>query len=91
MRKHAERSGIVGFTGFFEPSNVANLRLHRRLGDAVVTEDGEGSYVAQFAGAAKTPKKGAGESADALEPKKAGKAAKKGTRRGQKENPRDGR
>jgi L-amino acid N-acyltransferase YncA len=49
LRKYAERSGVVGFTGFFEPTNVATLRLHRRLGDAVVTEHGEGRYVAYFA------------------------------------------
>lgn len=48
LRRYAERNGIVGFTGSFEPSNVATLRLHRRLGDAVVTEDGEGRYVAYF-------------------------------------------
>ena len=49
LRYYAERSGVVGFTGSFEPSNVATLRIHRRLGDAVVTEHGEGRYVAYFA------------------------------------------
>jgi acyl-CoA hydrolase/GNAT superfamily N-acetyltransferase len=90
MRKYAERWGIVGFTGFFEPSNVATQRLHRRLGDAVVTEDGEGRYVAEFASAAKAAEKGAGESAEAVAPKKARKPAKKGARPGRKGAPREG-
>jgi GNAT superfamily N-acetyltransferase len=76
LRKYAERCGIVGFTGSFEPSNVATLRLHRRLGDAVVTEDGEGRYVAHFEGGAQA----AEASAASHETKKARKGAKKGTR-----------
>jgi acyl-CoA hydrolase len=78
LRYHAERSGVVGFTGFFEPSNVATLRIHRRLGDAVVTEHGEGRYVAYFAGAAEDEGKESGESADAPAPKKARKPTRKG-------------
>ncbi len=81
LRYHAERSGVVGFTGSFEPSNVATLRIHRRLGDAVVTEQGEGRYVAYFASAAKDGGEERGEGADAPAPKKTRKATKKGTAR----------
>jgi GNAT superfamily N-acetyltransferase len=81
LRKYAERSGIVGFTGSFEPSNVATLRLHRRLGDAVVTEQGEGRYVAYFDAGAGDGKEEPGEHADAPAPKKARKATKKGAGR----------
>jgi acyl-CoA hydrolase/L-amino acid N-acyltransferase YncA len=78
LRKYAERSGVVGFTGSFEPSNVATLRLHRRLGDAVVTEQGEGRYVAYFAGGGGAAEESPAENADPPAPKKARKAAKKG-------------
>jgi GNAT superfamily N-acetyltransferase len=78
LRKYAERSGVVGFTGSFEPSNVATLRLHRRLGDAVVTEQGEGRYVAYFAGGGGAAEDDPVENADPPAPKKARKAAKKG-------------
>jgi GNAT superfamily N-acetyltransferase len=81
LRKYAERSGIVGFTGSFEPSNVATLRLHRRLGDAVVTEQGEGRYVAYFDAGAGHGEKEPGKGADAPAPKKARKATKKGAGR----------
>jgi GNAT superfamily N-acetyltransferase len=77
LREYAERSGIVGFTGSFEPSNLATLRLHRRLGDAVVTEHGEGRYVAYFDGGVKGSDDAATERADAPEPKNARRAAKK--------------
>jgi acyl-CoA hydrolase/L-amino acid N-acyltransferase YncA len=78
LRKYAEHSGVVGFTGSFEPSNVATLRLHRRLGDAVVTEQGEGRYVAYFAGGGGAAEEAPAENADPPAPKKARKAAKKG-------------
>jgi GNAT superfamily N-acetyltransferase len=78
LRYYAERSGVVGFTGSFEPSNVATLRLHRRLGDAVVTEHGEGRYVAYFDGGARTAVDEPAESADAPAPRKVRKATKKG-------------
>ena len=81
LRLYAERSGVVGFTGSFEPSNVATLRLHRRLGDSVVTEQGEGRYVAYFAAAAGDGEEEPGESPDAPAPKKARKATKKGAGR----------
>jgi hypothetical protein len=80
LRAYAERCGIVGFTGSFEPSNLATLRLHRQLGDAVVTEHGEGRYVAYFdrraAGEEAEPPAGAG--APSVE--KARKSTKKGTK-----------
>ena len=81
LRSYAERSGIVGFTGSFEPSNVATLRLHRRLGDAVVTEQGEGRYVAYFDARAGDRQEKPGEDADPPAPKKARKATKKGAAR----------
>ena len=87
MRKYAERSGILGFTGFFEPSNVATLRLHRRLGDAVVTEDGEGRYVVEFASAVKSAEKAAAKGAGARAPKP---LRKPGKRPGRKRTPRAG-
>ena len=77
LRKYAERSGIVGFTGSFEPSNVATLRLHRRLGDAVVTEHGEGRYVAYFDAGAAGRKVEAGGEDEAPVPKKPRKATGK--------------
>jgi GNAT superfamily N-acetyltransferase len=77
LREYAERSGIVGFTGSFEPSNLATLRLHRRLGDAVVTEHGEGRYVAYFKGNANSGEREPAESKGPPAPKKPRKAAKK--------------
>ena len=77
LREYAERCGIVGFTGSFEPSNVATLRLHRRLGDAVVTEQGEGRYVAYFSGGGKSGEEEPGEGPEAPAPKKAPKTPKK--------------
>jgi len=88
LRMYAERCGIVGFTGSFEPSNLATLRLHRQLGDAVVTEHGEGRYVAYFdrraAGEEAKPPVGAGAPAE----KKPRKPAGKGTERRRKKSPR---
>jgi GNAT superfamily N-acetyltransferase len=80
LRKYAERSGIVGFTGSFEPSNVATLRLHRRLGDAVVTEDGEGRYVAYFERGAQAMGREPSAGASPPAPEKERKGARKGTR-----------
>jgi GNAT superfamily N-acetyltransferase len=76
LREYAERNGIVGFTGSFEPSNVATLRLHRRLGDAVVTEHGEGRYVAYFRGSENSAEEPP-EGEDEPKPKKPRKTAKK--------------
>jgi GNAT superfamily N-acetyltransferase len=81
LRYYAERSGVVGFTGSFEPSNVATLRIHRRLGDAVVTEHGEGRYVAYFAATAGDGGEESGEGAETPAPKKTRRAAKKGAGR----------
>jgi acyl-CoA hydrolase/L-amino acid N-acyltransferase YncA len=89
LRNYAERCGIVGFTGSFEPSNVATLRLHRRLGDAVVTEDGEGRYVAYFDGAAQAVEESAEASAASPETVKSRKGAKKGSRPARKKRARD--
>ena len=89
--EYAERSGIVGFTGSFEPSNVATLRLHRRLGDAVVTEQGEGRYVAYFAGGTKSGDEEPDEGTEAPAPRKTRKAPKKRAGRQRKENSRGGR
>ena len=91
LRYYAERSGVVGFTGSFEPSNVATLRIHRRLGDAVVTEHGEGRYVAYFDAAAGGGEAGPVEAADAPAPKKARKATKKGAKRRRPPAPRGSR
>jgi hypothetical protein len=77
LREYAERNGVVGFTGSFEPSNVATLRLHRRLGDAVVTEHGEGRYVAYFGGSADSAEEEPPEGKDAPTTKKPRKTAKK--------------
>jgi GNAT superfamily N-acetyltransferase len=84
LRKYAERCGIVGFTGSFEPSNVATLQLHRRLGDAVVTEDGEGRYVAYFEGGAQAAEASAEAIAASPGTKKARERAKKGRRSARK-------
>ena len=54
---------------------MATLRLHRRLGDAVVTEHGEGRYVAYFARGAEGKTEQPEDSAPA--PKKERKTARK--------------
>jgi acyl-CoA hydrolase/GNAT superfamily N-acetyltransferase len=88
LREYAERCGIVGFTGSFEPSNVATLRLHRRLGDAVVTEQGEGRYVAYFARSGKAEGEEPGEERRAPATKKAPKSPKKRASHQRKGTPR---
>lgn len=84
LRQYAERSGIVGFTGSFEPSNLATLGLHRRLGDVVVTEQDEGRYVAYFKGSAGARGKDGAERDPAPPPKKQRKTAAKGAGRRRK-------
>jgi acyl-CoA hydrolase/L-amino acid N-acyltransferase YncA len=91
LRVHAERCGVVGFTGSFEPSNVATLRMHRRLGDAVVTEHDEGRYVAYFGGGSETPEEQPEESRTHPAPRTRRKAAKKGSGRRKKAAPRKNR
>ena len=77
LRSYAERCGVVGFTGSFEPSNVATLQMHRRLGDAVVTEHDEGRYVAYFKGAANSGEEGPAACREEPAPRKPPKTTKK--------------
>jgi GNAT superfamily N-acetyltransferase len=84
LREYAERNAIVGLTGSFEPSNVATLRLHRRLGDAVVTEHGEGRYVAYFKRNTSPGEEESAQSGDAPAAKKPRKTTKKGASRRRK-------
>jgi L-amino acid N-acyltransferase YncA len=88
LRVHAERCGVVGFTGSFEPSNVATLRIHRRLGDAVVTEHDEGRYVAYFGEDPEGLEEEAEEARKRPAPRKPRKAAKKGSKRKSSGKPR---
>jgi len=88
LRSYAERCGVVGFTGSFEPSNVATLQMHRRLGDAVVTEHDEGRYVAYFDAGAEGAGANAEEIRSSRAPRKPRKATKKGTGRKKKGAPR---
>ena len=79
---------MVGFTGSFEPSNVATLQMHRRLGDAVVTEHDEGRYVAYFGGGDAGGEELAEEVRSSSGPRKRRKATKKGSARKKKSTPR---
>jgi GNAT superfamily N-acetyltransferase len=88
LRSYAERCGVVGFTGSFEPSNVATLQMHRRLGDAVVTEHDEGRYVAYFDAAADGAEADAEEIRSRRAPRKPRKATQKGSGRKKKSAPR---
>ena len=88
LREYAERCGVLGFTGSFEPSNVATLRLHRRLGDSVVTEQGEGRYVAYFKAGGGGTEEEPTETRSSPSPRKARKTAKEGSGRKRKKAPR---